>query len=289
MADDTPLTDAEAEALLKKLSEHYQQPVQPIDRYCEALRTWEHAIRDRAQRSAEAKSRSAQDDLKMAQDVNHVFLQIRKSSLLARLLYGGEKLRSKMCPVHQGKWSGLEHSGNECHHGCGLTGWIAEPKEFDFQVHYSVESLKEVPKASIFLAGPTPRSDTVPSWRPEALQILKEMGFRGHVIVPEPSDGKWVEDYTEQAEWEWEGLRRAGVIVFWVPRDMDTLPGMTTNIEWGIWGQHGGRCVLGAPPDAPHMRYMDWMAKKAKIPRATTLEETLQTAVTMLRRGGLIR
>jgi hypothetical protein len=286
MTDDTALTDIEAKALLKRLSKHYGEPVLPIGHYCDALRTWEHALRERAKRGAGTPREKS--DLELTQQVSNVFLQIRKSNLLARLFYGGEKLRSEMCPTHKGEWGGLETSENQCPHGCQLTGWIAEPDPIDFKVYYSVDSLEDVSKASIFLAGPTPRSEAVPSWRPEALQILKKMGFRGQVIVPEPSDGKWVDDYSKQAEWEWGGLRRAGVIVFWIPRDMDTLPGMTTNIEWGLWGQHG-KCVLGAPPDAPHMKYMDWMAKKTNTPRTTTLEETLQTAVTMLRRGGLIR
>ena len=40
-------------------------------------------------------------------------------------------------------------------------------------------------KKSIFLAGPTPRSKEVKSWRPEAIRLLKEKGFDGVVFVPE--------------------------------------------------------------------------------------------------------
>ncbi len=56
--------------------------------------------------------------------VGGVFLQIGKSNLLARLLYGGEPLRSTPCPTHKGKWSGCF---GECEHGCELTGWLPEP------------------------------------------------------------------------------------------------------------------------------------------------------------------
>ena len=50
-------------------------------------------------------------------------------------------------------------------------------------------------------------------------------------------------------------LHLSDVILFWIPRDLDTLPGFTTNIEWGVW-HASGRCVLGAPPNAPKLRYL---------------------------------
>lgn len=65
-------------------------------------------------------------DKTLAHEVAHVFLQIRKSNLLARLLYNGEKLRTKMCPEHKGKWTGIEWGNNRCPPNCQLTGWIQE-------------------------------------------------------------------------------------------------------------------------------------------------------------------
>jgi hypothetical protein len=38
---------------------------------------------------------------------------------------------------------------------------------------------------SIFLAGPTPRTPGIISWRKEACEILEELGFNGIVYVPE--------------------------------------------------------------------------------------------------------
>lgn len=61
-----------------------------------------------------------------AHRVERTFLSIRKSNLLARLLYSGEKLRTVMCPEHKGKWSGIEWSDNVCPHKCQLTGWVQE-------------------------------------------------------------------------------------------------------------------------------------------------------------------
>lgn len=155
----TPLTDEQANAMLAALSRHFRQPVMPVNRYCEALRTWQTALDDRARRLKEelfpgiggdskdpatvkayedykaatkkgAPEVSGVSDLKryedMADQVGYVFLSISKSNLLARLLYNGEKLRETICPEHKGKWSGIEWSESRCPHGCQLTGWIQE-------------------------------------------------------------------------------------------------------------------------------------------------------------------
>jgi hypothetical protein len=138
-----------------------------------------------------------------------------------------------------------------------------------------------IPK-SIFLAGPTPRSAEVASWRPEALRILQDLEFTGDVYVPEPRNGVWAEDYIEQVKWETEGLQQATVIVFWIPRDLATLPGFTTNIEWGIWAS-SKKVVLGYPPNAEKMTYILYMAREFKVPTFTDLKETLQHTVKLLR------
>lgn len=58
-----------------------------------------------------------------------VTLAIGKSCLLDRLIYGGEKLRTRPCPKHKGTWSGISFSkdeGCECSRGsCACTtGWL---------------------------------------------------------------------------------------------------------------------------------------------------------------------
>lgn len=91
----------------------------------------------------------------------------------------------------------------------------------------------------IFLAGPSPRPGVLkPSWRPEAIKILKELGFDGIVYDPEYSTGGFFdatdEDaYLAQGEWEDTGLEAADCIVFWVPTDSKEYLGLTTRIEFG--------------------------------------------------------
>jgi hypothetical protein len=132
---------------------------------------------------------------------------------------------------------------------------------------------------SIFLAGPTPRAAQTVSWRREALQILQKAGFPGAVLIPERHD--WVSsfDYIDQVEWEFACLEAATVIAFWIPRDPVSLPGFTTNVEFGRYVS-SKRCVYGRPDSAPKNRYLDWLYHKftSEAPYGT-LEETLRAAI----------
>lgn len=144
-------------------------------------------------------------------------------------------------------------------------------------------------RKSIFLAGPTPRGKVVPSWRPEALRILEELGFDGTVLEPEDADGSFhdfgdPDVWRAQVEWEEAALKRADCIVFWIPRDMATMPALTTNTEWGMWCD-SGKVVLGTPPGAPSVKYQEHYARKFRVPLAHTLEDTLRLAVSMLGDG----
>ena len=132
---------------------------------------------------------------------------------------------------------------------------------------------------SIFLAGPTPRTVEVISWRISALQIVQQIGFPGTILIPERHD--WVSsfDYVDQVEWEFGCLEAATIIVFWIPRDPVTLPGFTTNVEFGRY-VGSGRCVYGRPNLAPKNRYLDWLYYKltGEAP-CSTLVATVHVAV----------
>ncbi|KKU50926.1 MAG: hypothetical protein A2633_02805 [Candidatus Sungbacteria bacterium RIFCSPHIGHO2_01_FULL_47_32] len=155
------------------------------------------------------------------------------------------------------------------------------------RVIFAREPFPETTRASIFLAGPTPRSKDVRSWRPEALEILERLKFEGDVYFPEDRSGACEmnpETYSPQIEWEAIGLNRADSIVFWVPRNLETFPAFTTNVEWGVWG-NSGKTVFGAPREAPKNSYLLHQAKKNGVPQFETLEETLKNAVQGLGMG----
>ena len=140
-------------------------------------------------------------------------------------------------------------------------------------------------KKSLFLAGPTPRTPEVQSWRPEALDILESLGYDGTVFIPEFNGPAMVNtSYEDMVEWEDKALHMADQIVFWIPRDMKTLPGLTTNIEAGRW-EGSGKIVLGHPDKAPHMSYLDTYAQKEGTPVFNNLEDTLREALKRLGDG----
>ena len=116
-------------------------------------------------------------------------------------------------------------------------------------------------KKSIFLAGPTPRDDSVLSWRVDACKLIEDIGFDGIVSDPEYSTLKPRGDYLDQVEWEREALSNASVILFWIPRILPDMPAFTTNVEFGYW-IHTGKVIYGRPDDARKIRYLDWLYKK---------------------------
>lgn len=130
----------------------------------------------------------------------------------------------------------------------------------DLQVNYSDQEVI-LARKSIFLAGPTPRDEAVHSWRPYAIKLLREMGFDGVVYVPEYETGEVLHNYDNQIEWEWKALDNAGAILFWVPRNLETMPAYTTNVEFGYWVRDD-RAFYGRPSSAILVRYLDSLYKR---------------------------
>tara|TARA_B100000745_G_scaffold242943_1_gene165241 strand:- start:11753 stop:12199 length:447 start_codon:yes stop_codon:yes gene_type:complete len=144
------------------------------------------------------------------------------------------------------------------------------------EIVYAYERPKVGFENSVFLAGPSPRCDEDYNWRPEAIEILQNLGFSGSVLIPLPRGGVWSE-YLEQVEWELDNLQQATKIVFWIPRS-ETLPGYTTNVEFGLFVS-SGKCILGAPDGALKMKYIRFLAGRYNVPTFSTLEDTLRTAI----------
>ena len=134
------------------------------------------------------------------------------------------------------------------------------------------DSLESLESTSVFLAGPTPRSESFASWRPAAIQLLEALDFTGDILAPEP----FVGSFDVQVEWEYRGLESCKVICFWVPRDLQDLPGFTTNVEFGRY-VNSGRVLYGRPNGAPKTRYLDWLYSK------TTGKEPFECLPEMLR------
>ena len=150
------------------------------------------------------------------------------------------------------------------------------------KIIYSRQDISNNIGPSIFLAGPTPRDASTKSWRPKAIELLKKLGFEGTVFLPEDEDGKWKNNYDDQIAWEWKGLETATCIVFWIPRELNSMPAFTTNIEWGKWYE-SGKVVLGYPENAPKISYLKYCADKNNISVSDNLSDTLKSAIAKLR------
>ncbi len=152
------------------------------------------------------------------------------------------------------------------------------------KVVYALQKFPDSWTKCIFLAGPTPRSPDVLSWRVEAIRFLEERGFDGVVISPEPRiyQSDWL--YEPQVDWETEGLSRADCILFWIPRDIALMPAFTTNHEHGEWFK-SGKIILGAPSNAPRMSYLRYKAKQFFVPQSNTLEGTIDATIKFIGDG----
>jgi hypothetical protein len=142
---------------------------------------------------------------------------------------------------------------------------------------------------AIFLAGPSPSSDDVPSWRPGAIDLLRASRRAADesltVLSPESRGGRRATGYDEQVGWEAAARAAATVILFWIPRDLRRLPGFTTNVEFGLDVGLGRKVVLGAPPDCPNPernRYLIHVARRHGVPIFDTLDDAAAHALTVI-------
>ena len=118
---------------------------------------------------------------------------------------------------------------------------------------------------SIFLAGPTVRGHQQhlhPSWRFKAANLFRDKGFKGSLIIPEFVDISESDKGRKDIPlWEYEGLKTADCILFWIPRTRELI-GLTTNFELGYWIKDRKKLVYGRPDDAYRIDYLDILWKK---------------------------
>ncbi len=143
---------------------------------------------------------------------------------------------------------------------------------------------------TVFLAGPTVRGNQqhLTSWRFEAIEIFKRNGFDGNLIIPEFASKVESDQHRYDLPiWEFEGLQKCDVIMFWIPRTPELI-GLTTNHELGYWmGRERGKVVYGRPNDAYRIAYLDimWVEDYKRRGRNsgaeiyTTLEKTVRASM----------
>lgn len=151
---------------------------------------------------------------------------------------------------------------------------------------HPLDELKGSSTFSLFLAGPCPRGSREDSawekqWHGEAVQMIKDICMELEipsnitVCIPLPYAS---DDFQEGVDWEENYLEDAEHILFWIPRDLEKLPGFTTNVEFGEW-MKSGKCTLAYPEGAPKMRYLQAKAEKYSIPVYHDLREALKRII----------
>ena len=118
-----------AKGMLAQLKSHYGEPVLPLSEFCAAIETWKEAIEQGVKDSPDVETQQGRF---YHDHLPQMFTDIRKSGLLSRILYAGEKLRTRKCPYHEGhmdcgQWVGAGKRDPSCK--CDGSGWIAEEKD----------------------------------------------------------------------------------------------------------------------------------------------------------------
>ena len=112
-----------------------------IDKFCRAMDTWAEVCQRELPSDCEYRLQWRKE---FAGHWGFIRLAILKSCLLDRLIYGGEKLRENMCPIHKGHWSGCNITGEEacdCAHDACITGWLQNPDDPKSDASFTVTLL----------------------------------------------------------------------------------------------------------------------------------------------------
>jgi hypothetical protein len=115
----------EAREQLKRLEDFYGVPVLPLRSFCDRISIWMDCI-VKNNTDPELTKGGMQHGYKYYEALKQMRIDIMKSNLLGRLFYAKEPLRTRMCPVHKGHYSGEAMFFQKCLHLCDGTGWLRE-------------------------------------------------------------------------------------------------------------------------------------------------------------------
>lgn len=137
---------------------------------------------------------------------------------------------------------------------------------------------------AIFLAGPIERVDPnalqrqLPCWRVDVQVAVARLPEPVVLYSPEWHAKPEGWSYDAQVSWEITAMHAAAVILCWIPRQLPLLPAFTTNVEVGEY-LHSSKLLVGAPPEAPHTKYIQTRLARLRRPWYTDLNELVVAAV----------
>ena len=135
------LNSAEAQQMLLRLEEFYKEPVLPLHNFCQAMQLWFECIVKNNSDPA-LRRHDGEQGYNYFKFLQQMRIDIRKSNLLGRILYGKEPLRTRMCPVHKGHYNGEAMFFTKCPHSCDGTGWLRERESDRGYTNISVHEAK---------------------------------------------------------------------------------------------------------------------------------------------------
>lgn len=119
-----------------------------------------------------------------------------------------------------------------------------------------VNSIKN--KWKVFLAGPI---QGAPEWQFEMPEYDNVVWFSPR--RPSTLD-KSTFNYNEQVEWETKALLSSNVVLFWIPKQLETVEGrsyaQTTRYELGEYIARGKKVIIGVYDEFPGRRYLEYKA-----------------------------
>ena len=125
MTADAIRSKEEAREQLRRLEQFYGGPVLPLENFCNVMSIWMDCI-VKNNTDPMLKEGGAGHGREYFERLKAMHIDIRKSNLLGRLLYGKEALRTRVCPVHKGHYSGEAMFFEKCPYLCDGTGWLRE-------------------------------------------------------------------------------------------------------------------------------------------------------------------
>jgi len=139
-------------------------------------------------------------------------------------------------------------------------------------------------KNSIFLAGPIVRGKEN-DWHENAYKIFEKMlenpiykrfNFDVNLITPKRQIILDDKKLVNQIENEKDAMNKSQLIMFWIPREMNKMIGMSTQFELGYWySKNYKKLIVGIPKNAEKVRYIKEFMKN-DIQFYNTLDETIQ-------------
>ena len=137
---------------------------------------------------------------------------------------------------------------------------------------------------SIFLVGSTYYPNrNIDSWRTTALNYLKNKDFKGYVFIPEIENSYETDlTYNNHLEWEEHALKKADIIIFWLPNKLENLDIEYLKLGY-LLAKFPEKLILVNMDNSRDNHYLKYYCDNLNIPQCSSLEETLNLVMEKLK------